>query len=595
MKRIAKKTAKSSILSAKKLIMKNTYSRSAAKKVKNILLGGSEANESYDYLKYYPSIEHYHNQLNAAKTFKYQPLISIVMPTYNTAPTFLKACLKSVIIQSYPNWELCIADDKSTNKEVVEIIKEFQKKDKRIKLIERKVNGHISEASNSAISITQGKYIALLDHDDILWPNALYSIVETVNSKPEADLIYSDEDKINGDGSLHSYPFLKPDWSPEFLESCNYITHFACIKSTVMSEVGGFRKGYEGAQDWDLFLRVADKTQKIVHIPKILYSWRIHASSTAQDTDSKPYVYDAQRKLLTDHISRQHRKGVVKSGQIPQHSFVSYTTNEPYDVGVIIIAESVNNLDYHIKEIKKSKHSPHIYIVHREDITEPVKKIVKDEKLNAKFIESNSLSLSHIVKDTNRVVSKHRNIKNWVFIGGGVKLKSAYSIDLFVSDLSRDGVAVVGGKICSTTDKKMIASAGIGIGIHNIAGNILAGTDVNDNHYMRALYGKSRRNVSAVSDSLFAFKSEAYNDTGGFGSEMGEFWLIDFCLEAKNNKYRVIYNPYVVAESNRQHNYKALSTTSQGVKFKEKWKKYIDNDPYINPNFLKTNERLEIK
>jgi glycosyltransferase involved in cell wall biosynthesis len=209
---------------------------------------------------FFPTIHDYYRQQHDA-TLQEGPLISILLPTYNTPEAYLRECIESIIIQSYPRWELCIADDNSKDKQVVRIIKEYQEQDDRIKLIERPVNGHISEATNSALTLASGEFVGLMDHDDTLWPNALYEIVCVIHENKTVDFIYSDEDKIDSTGKLHSYPFLKPDFSPEFLESCNYITHFSCIRRTVMESAGGFRKGYEGAQDWDLFIRITEKNR----------------------------------------------------------------------------------------------------------------------------------------------------------------------------------------------------------------------------------------------------------------------------------------------------------------------------------------------
>ena len=208
--------------------------------------------------------------------FKYSPKISIILPVYNTPIKFLEECVQSVLAQSYDNLELCISDDASTEESVKEAVLKYAKKDKRIKYIFRETKGHISEASNSALELATGEYIALLDHDDILWPNALHEIVRVINENSNVNFIYSDEDKIEEDGKFHTEPFFKPNFSPHYLRSVNYITHFTVIRRALVKKVGGFRKDFDGAQDWDLFLRVTRQIKKetIFHIHKILYSWR---------------------------------------------------------------------------------------------------------------------------------------------------------------------------------------------------------------------------------------------------------------------------------------------------------------------------------
>ncbi|MCA9373056.1 glycosyltransferase [Candidatus Woesebacteria bacterium] len=263
-----------------------------------------QINEQYMmwFKKNYPTQAQLDAQMNLAKTYKHQPLISIIVPTYNTQAALLTTCIESVLAQSYPNWELCIADDCSTDDKVRDTILEFSKKDARVKYVFRKTNGHISAASNSAIRIASGKWIGLLDHDDFLWPNALFEVIKLLNEKPKTEFIYSDEDKVSVSGT-HFDPHFKPNWSPLTLLSCNYITHFALLSSSIMKKIGGFRVGFEGSQDYDLFLRACQHTDKIEHIPTILYSWRAIPNSTASGRkDVKPYAYTSAVKALQESL-----------------------------------------------------------------------------------------------------------------------------------------------------------------------------------------------------------------------------------------------------------------------------------------------------
>ena len=229
-------------------------------------------------------------QRDEAAKLSERPLISILLPTYNTDPAYLTKCIESVLAQTYDNWELCISDDASPSQETRDVIKRFVKKYSNIYATFNKTNGHISVSSNVALKMAKGEFISLLDHDDILPPSALFEAVKVINERPDVDLIYTDEDKVDGDGN-HIEPFFKPDWSPNFLNSCNVITHFATIRATVMKRIGGFTIGTHGAQDWDLFLRITQQTQNVYHIPKILYHWRKSETSTAMNADSKPYAY----------------------------------------------------------------------------------------------------------------------------------------------------------------------------------------------------------------------------------------------------------------------------------------------------------------
>ena len=237
--------------------------------------------------------------------FEHKPLISIVMPTYNSELKWLVEAIESVRMQIYTNWELCIADDASTNKNVRPILERFAEKDVRIKVFFREKNGHISASSNSALNLVTGEYIALLDHDDLLPEHALFWVADAINNNPDAQLIYSDEDKIDKTGRRYE-PYFKSDWNPDLFLSQNMISHLGVYRADLIKRVGGFREGYEGSQDYDLALRCIEQidSHTIVHIPRILYHWRSHPGSTAQAGSEKNYALYAGERALNDHFTR---------------------------------------------------------------------------------------------------------------------------------------------------------------------------------------------------------------------------------------------------------------------------------------------------
>ncbi|HEY8506237.1 MAG TPA: glycosyltransferase, partial [Gemmataceae bacterium] len=237
-----------------------------------------------------------------AGRFAYRPKISILLPVYNVAPKYLREAIESVRAQVYDNWELCIADDASTLPALRRYLRRLPR-DPRLKLVRRSRNGHISAASNSAAAAATGEFVALLDHDDRLAPDALYEIVALLQQHPGADLIYSDEDKLDAAGRRYD-PQFKPDWSPELLLSYNYINHLTCIRKSVFDAAGRFRLGFEGSQDHDLLLRVIERTDRVFHIPKILYHWRALPSSTASAAGVKPFVHTSGRRALEDYLFR---------------------------------------------------------------------------------------------------------------------------------------------------------------------------------------------------------------------------------------------------------------------------------------------------
>ncbi|RUR86982.1 glycosyltransferase [Chlorogloeopsis fritschii PCC 9212] len=240
-----------------------------------------------------------------------RPKFSIIMPVYNVEAKWLTKAIESVRNQIYPNWELCIADDASTYPHIRSILTDYSKLDPRIKVIFRTENGHISTASNSALEVVTGEYIALLDHDDELSIDALFENAKLINQYPEADFIYSDEDKIDENGSRFS-PYFKPDWSPEYFYSCMYTCHLGVYRTSIIREIGGFRSEYDGSQDYDLVLRVVEKTKNIYHIPKILYHWRSISVSAASGSQAKPWAYTAGRKALESMLERSLYSGRVE-------------------------------------------------------------------------------------------------------------------------------------------------------------------------------------------------------------------------------------------------------------------------------------------
>ena len=243
--------------------------------------------------------------------FENNPLISIVVPMYNTKELFFKELVESLQKQTYSNWELCLADG---SKEENNALRKYYEKDKTLKYKSLNENKGISENTNEAIKMTTGEYIGFLDHDDLLKEDALFECVKTINENVEVDFIYTDEDKID-ENYQRFEPYFKPDFSPETLECNNYITHFVVVKKELINKVGMLDSKFNGAQDFDFVLRATEKANKVIHIPKVLYHWRVHKNSTAYIADSKPYAYEAGIKVIEEHLKRIKKKGTVEYGQ----------------------------------------------------------------------------------------------------------------------------------------------------------------------------------------------------------------------------------------------------------------------------------------
>jgi hypothetical protein len=299
-----------------------------------------------------PSAKEMAGQRERAERFAYRPLVSIITPTYNTPEVFFREMVASVLDQTYQNWELIIVDDASPDESVRRLISEYTESDSRIKHLFLSENHHIAGATNEAIKIASGEFVSLFDHDDVLRPNALFEIVTALNERNELDFIYTDEDKIIGKTSRRQDPFFKPDWNPDFLHAVNYITHFTTIRKSVLDRIGYEDPAYNGAQDWELFLRVTRSIpeRNIFHIPKILYSWRVHDNSTAKSLTAKPYVIEAQRKTIeADLLTKGYKATAVQDGRYPAQWRVQYTPSSKLKVSVVLLGEAAQLQYEHVR------------------------------------------------------------------------------------------------------------------------------------------------------------------------------------------------------------------------------------------------------
>lgn len=275
------------------------------------------------------------------KEFPYMPLFSILVPVYNTPIPYLREMLDSVRNQTYQKWQLCIANANPENEEVARILNQYIEMDKRIQVVNVPENLGIAQNTNKALSIAKGDYIGLLDHDDMLATDALFEAAKTVNDE-NVDVIYTDEDKITMSGEKHFQPNFKPEFNLDMLRSNNYICHFFIAKASLMKEIGGFRGEYNGAQDYDMIFRCTERADNIVRIPKVLYHWRMHEQSTAENPESKRYAFDAGKKVIEDHLKRCGESAEVEMTEYPGFYRVKYAIKEKPRVSVVIVKETKN-------------------------------------------------------------------------------------------------------------------------------------------------------------------------------------------------------------------------------------------------------------
>lgn len=529
-------------------------------------------------------------------TFHYQPKISIAMPVYNVEEKWLRLCIDSILNQVYTNWELCMADDASTDPNVKKILTEYQQLDERIRVVFREQNGHISEATNSALAIATGEFVALLDNDDELAINAFYEVVKVLNENPELDLIYSDEDKIDMDGN-RSDPAFKPDWSPDLLLGTNYISHLGVYRRSILEEIGGFRKGYEGSQDYDLVLRFTEKTTKerIKHIPKVLYYWRMLPTSTAVDQGSKGYAFEAGLRAVQDALVRRGINGHAMHG----------TANGLYDVYYDIESEKLVSIIIPTKNgyidvqrcvssiIEKTTYQNYEIIMADNGSTDP-----KMHELYAEFEQQlpgrffvESIDIPFNFSTINNRAAKKAHGEYLLFLNNDTEVITENWLTLMVSFAQQERIGCVGAKLLYPNNT--VQHAGVILGLGGVAGHGHYGYPHGDLGY----FGRLAINVnySAVTAACLLMKKAEFDAVGGFEEAFTvAFNDVDLCLKVqalgRDNVWLHEAELYHFESQTRGYDDKGKKKKrfeQEKVMMEEKWGPLIENDPFYNPNLTR--------
>jgi glycosyltransferase involved in cell wall biosynthesis len=540
--------------------------------------------------------------LESISSFSSLPLISVVMPTYNTEEKYLRLCIDSVLNQYYSNLELCIADDNSPDENVRKVLTEYADKDERVKLVFRTENGHISKATNSALEIASGDFIALLDHDDELPLHALYEIAKAIDENPDCNIIYSDEDKID-EADNRFEPHFKSGWNPDLLYSQNYVSHLGVYRKTIIDAIKGFRTGVEGSQDYDLLLRSLKvcNAQGIVHIPKILYHWRAIAGSTALSAGEKSYTTDAGIKALTDYFESEENV-TVEAGLLPNTYKVNWPIpkDEPL---VSLIIPTYNGYEITKQAIdsilEKTTYNNYEILLVDNNSNCPIALSYFEELDQHPQITILRYPFPFNYSAINNFAAKQASGSIIGLINNDVEVISPNWLSELVSHTLRPEIGCVGAKLYFPNDT--LQHAGVILGIGGVANH-------SHKHFKRNAYGYFGRltvtqNYSAVTAAVLLVRKEIFEQVSGLNETdlTVAFNDIDFCLKVMAAGYRNVWTPYA-----ELYHYESISRgvddnpakisrfNSEVDYMQNTWGEILKNDQYYNSNLSATKEDFSL-
>lgn len=523
-----------------------------------------------------------------------QLLISVIMPVYNPEPEFLRAAIESVKAQTYQRWQLCVADDASTDQRIRPLLTEAAAADARIKMIFRPTNGHISAASNSALELAEGEWCALLDHDDMLADNALALVAEEINRSPDAGLIYSDEDKIDASG-VRSNPFFKTDCDPELFLAQNYINHLGVYRTSLLRETGGFREGFEGSQDYDLALRVLEKlrAEQVRHLPFILYHWRMAAGSLAAVADAKPYAREAARRAIGDYLSRRAIAGSVEACPENNESHrVRYDVPEKLPLVSIIIPmrDRVEFLERCVVTLRSRTTYPAVELI-----------VVDNGSIEPKtheFLASLEQQPStRIIRDEgefnfsrlNNHAAQRATGELLLFLNNDVEITDAGWLTEMVSHAMQPRVGAVGARLWYPDGT--LQHGGVVLGLGGVAGHAHPRIPQSHPGYFNRAW--LQHQCSAVTAACVLVQRPVFQQLGGFDERnlAVNFNDVDLCLRILRAGFRVVWTPYANLIHNesgsRGHHHTVAEQSkfmSEATYMQQKWGRELRNDAFYSPN-----------
>jgi len=493
------------------------------------------------YRAYIPTEETLETQRK--QKFDYSPLISIAVPAYQTPVEFLRQMIESLIVQTYSNWELCIVNASPDNEEMQKVLAEYSAGDSRVRFCNLKENLGIAENTNRAFAMAKGEFVGLLDHDDLLAPNALYEIVKILQDHPQADALYTDEDKVTTELDEHFQPHLKPDFNLDLLRSNNYICHFFVVRKSIVEKAGGFRKEFDGAQDYDFIFRCTENAGEVLHVPEILYHWRTHKASTADNPASKMYAFEAGKRAIEAHLERTGTKGEVSHTQDLGFYRVKYPVQRKPLVSVIIPnKDEKETLQTCLEMLEKNTgyQNFEIIIVENNSTTDEIFRYYKELSRNRK-IHLLRWEKEFNYSAINNFAAAHAKGEYLLFLNNDVKSINPDWLEEMLGVCQRPEVGGVGAKLIYPDNT--IQHAGCVIGMGGIAGHMFVDMPADRTGYLHK--ASLLQDMSAVTAACLLMKKEVFEQAGGFTEELAvAFNDVDLCLKVRKNGYLIVYDPY---------------------------------------------------
>jgi len=574
---------------------KEYYRQYGMKATINRIVDKITGRDSITYKKFYARHCPTKTMLNVQREhrFDYQPKISIVVPLYKTPHVYLNELIESIKAQTYTNWELCLSDGSGVDSPLIELLRKYEQEDARIKVVFNPHPLQISENTNAALKIATGDYIGFADHDDLLAPNALYECVNEINKDISIDMIYTDEDKIDMQGKEHFMPHFKSDFNIDMLRCTNYFCHFVVVKRAIFERAGYLNSEFDGAQDYDFVLRCVEVSDNIKHIPKILYHWRAHKDSTAENPESKDYAFKAGARAVQAHYNRVGIDAIVEETRHKGIYRTKYNLKETPLISIIIPnKDHVEDLKVCISSLenKCDYENYEIIIVENNSTEEETFKYYKEiqqqtNKIKVVYWEGKGFNYPSI----NNYGVEHSNGEYVLFLNNDTEILNHDCLEEMLSYCMRPDVGAVGARLYY--EDGTIQHAGVIVGLGGVGGHAFVGCAHEDPGYFGRIH--MAQDYSAVTAACMMVKKEVFVCVKGFDEAYAvAFNDIDLCMKIRQEGYLIVYTPY--AELNHyESKSRGHEDTQEKVErfnsevdlFKTRWRSFLKKgDPYYNPN-----------